>query len=53
MKSRLNLTEGAGAIGCWAHMYTEQGELVEFVVRCLAGCWAILVSLLESVGIYI
>lgn len=53
MKSKVSSAGVAGGVGCWTHAYTGQGELVEFVVECVAGCWAILVAMLEAVGIFV
>ena len=52
MKSRIGLPDLAGALGCWAHVYTAEGDLVEIIIRCLAGCWAILVAMFKAMGIY-
>ena len=52
MKSRIDFPDIAGPLACWAHVYTAEGDLVEIVIQCLAGCWAILVAMFRAVGIY-
>ena len=53
MKARFNPPDLALGLGCWAHVYTDQGDPVDVVIKCIAGCWVILVSMLEAVGIYL
>ena len=52
MKSRIDFPDLACALGCWAHVYTAEGDLVDIIIRCLAGCWAILVAMFKAAGIY-